>query len=748
MKCIVLAGGSGDRLWPLSRKNFPKQFMEIRKGRSMFQEAILRNMPFCDEFIIVTNKKYENIARGQLQSFQGLNYTLFLENKPLKTAPAVVMAALYAQPDEELLVVFTDHIIEGEYTHSILKAKNVIKNNKIAALGVRPHDESEAYHYLEVKGKKVKFSNTLTKNGYYDCGIYAGKASVFLQYCDRAFVERCRNIGLKNNVFEDVPEGNISLGLDKVINSKGLEMVEAYFNWTRITDISSYYQYIGKTGVSNINTIESNNKNVEIVNMASEQLIVANGLKDVLIANTRDALYITQITKEGNIKELTKMHYDNKSRYFDDSPLLYEKWGMVELLNRTAKCEISRITVFPNRSFNAVAEDGYSVNYFVVEGDARVYSDTSDRKKCGKDSSVLFKSSTEYAISNEGKVDLVMIQTKSADMVKDGKKKKPKNNESLVKLKPVFKNALWGGKKIKEVLKKSVGAMDCVSESWELSAHAAGQSQIATGKYKGLNFNDYILAIGKEQLGWKTQGYERFPLMIKFIDAKQSLSIQVHPSDDYAFPTEGDYGKNEMWYIMEADPGAFIYVGFNKDMTPEEIKTRIRKNTLGEVLNKVPVKKGEAYFLRAGTVHAIGAGCLICEIQQSSNITYRLYDYGRKDKNGKLRELQVDIALDVIDYKKEKESFRSAMPSKVYEGYVEKLIGECKYFSVRRYEVNGTLKLLPSESTFQAIVVIGGKAKIGNGTLTYPTEMGDTWFCGSWDTIELNGKCSVLVANI
>ena len=225
MKCIVLAGGSGDRLWPLSRKNFPKQFMEIRKGRSMFQEAILRNMPFCDEFIIVTNRKYENIARGQLQSFQGLNYTLFLENKPMKTAPSVVIAALYAQPDEELLIVFTDHIIEGEYTHSILKAKNVIKNNKIAALGVRPHDKCEAYHYLEVKGKRVKFTDTLSKNGYYDCGIYAGKASVILQYCDRAFVERCRNIGLKNNVFEDVPEGNLSLGLDKVINSKGLEFV-------------------------------------------------------------------------------------------------------------------------------------------------------------------------------------------------------------------------------------------------------------------------------------------------------------------------------------------------------------------------------------------------------------------------------------------------------------------------------------------------------------------------------------------
>lgn len=748
MKGIVLAGGSGDRLWPLSRKNFPKQFMEIRKGRSMFQEAILRNMPFCDEFIIVTNKKYENIARGQLQSFQGLNYILYLENKPMKTAPSVIISALYAQPEEELLIVSTDHIIEGEYTHSILKAKNIVKANKIAVMGVRPYEANEAYHYLEVKGNKVRFTDYLTKNGYYDCGIFAGKASVILEYCDRVFVERCRNIGLENNVFEDPNDDDICLGLNKVLDSKGLELVEAYFNWTRITDISSYCQYIGRTGISNVNTIESDNKNVEIVNKATEQLVVANGLRDVLIANTRDAVYITQINKEGNIRELSKKYYESKSRYFDESPILYEKWGVTELINRTSSCEINRITIFPDRSFSDVAEDGFAVNYFVADGEARVSTSALDRKKYAKDASILFKSLTEYTITNEGKNDLVMIQTKNAETTKDGKKKKFVTKESLVKLKPVFKDSLWGGTKIRDFLKKSVGDMDCVSESWELSTHPAGQSVIATGKYKGLRFSDYIMAIGKDQLGWKTQGYERFPLMIKFIDAKQSLSIQVHPSDDYALPKEGDYGKNEMWYIMNAEPGAFIYIGFNKDMTPDEIRNRIRKNTLTEVLNKVPVKKGEAYFLRAGTVHAIGAGCLICEIQQSSNVTYRLYDYGRKDKNGKLRELQVDKALDVINYKKEKEIYRSFAAGKLQEGYVEKLIGECKYFSVKKYEVNGTLKLLPSESTFQAIVVIEGKCKIGNGTLTYPTEMGETWFCGSWDTIELNGKCSVLVANV
>lgn len=749
MKCIVLAGGSGDRLWPLSRKNFPKQFMEIKKGRSMFQEAILRNMPFCDEFVVITNKKYENIARGQLQAFQGLNYSLLLENKPLKTAPSVVINALYAQPDEELLIVFTDHIIDGEYNSCIVKAKNIVKNNKIAAIGVKPNGNTdEIYHYFDVSARGVRFSARETKNCFCDCGIYAAKASVILENCDPDYVERCRNIGLKNNEFEDVGD-SIALGLDKVLDNRALELVEAYFTWTRITDISSYYKFIGNSEDRKRNTIEYNNKNVEIVNTSDEQLIVANGLKDVLIANTRDAIYITQINKENSIKDVAKRHYSDKSKYFDESPIFYEKWGSKEVLNRTDKCEISRITVFPGRSFSSVTEEGYSVNYFIAEGEARVTSGATEKKKQVKDSCVLFRSLVEYTLANEGRRNLVMIQTKNADYVEEiKKKKKTVVQDSLVKLKPVFKDAIWGGTKIRDKLQKAIGNMTSVAESWELSAHPAGQSEIATGKYKGYSFSDYIQMLGKEQMGWKTQGYERFPLMVKFIDAKKSLSIQVHPNDDYAFPIEGDYGKNEMWYVMDAEEDAFIYVGFNRDVTAEEIREMVKKNTLLEVLNKVPVKKGETYFLRAGTVHAIGAGCLICEVQQSSNVTYRLYDYCRKDKNGKLRDLQVEKALDVIDFKKEKTGFRSSYPSVVHDGYVEKLIGECKYFSVKKYDVTGTLKLLPSDSTFQVVIVIEGKSKISNGTLTYPTSLGDTWFCGSWDTVELNGKCSVLVVNV
>jgi mannose-6-phosphate isomerase class I len=328
------------------------------------------------------------------------------------------------------------------------------------------------------------------------------------------------------------------------------------------------------------------------------------------------------------------------------------------------------------------------------------------------------------------------------------KKKRNSNSEGLVKLTPVLKDYIWGGTKIRDVLKKDTKNFETVAESWELSAHQAGQSKIANGRYKDYTFSEYISVVGKEKLGWKTQSYDRFPLMIKFIDAREALSVQVHPNDDYALPKEKDYGKNEMWHIVGADKDAYIYVGFKKDVTREEVKERIKKNTLVEVLNKIPVKSGETYFLRAGTVHAIGAGCLICEVQQSSNVTYRLYDYGRKGKDGKPRELHVAKALDVLDYNKTLEEYRVSNAEIDFEGYVEKLIGECKYFSVKRYDINGTLKLPPGDSTFQVVVVIDGKGKISNGDYVYDTVIGETWFCGSNDVVELEGKCSALIVSI
>lgn len=327
-------------------------------------------------------------------------------------------------------------------------------------------------------------------------------------------------------------------------------------------------------------------------------------------------------------------------------------------------------------------------------------------------------------------------------------KTKTENANYLVKLQPAFKDNLWGGTKIRDYLGKDVGNMDVIAESWELSAHPAGESKIASGDFAGKTLSDYIFSIGKEKLGWKAQNYDKFPLMVKFIDAKDNLSVQVHPADEYAMTVENEFGKNEMCHILDADEDSFIYDGFNRDVTAEEIRERIKNNTLTDVLNKIYVKKGETYFLKAGTVHAIGSGCFICEIQQSSNVTYRLYDYGRKDKNGLLRELHIDKALDVLNM-----NSTSPKPSDTYETIVQnnnkkRLIGQCKYFTVNLYDVDGEISLPSIESSFQVFINIFGTGTISDGVNSFDTKLGDTWFCASKQKISLQGKFKMLVVNV
>ena len=217
-----------------------------------------------------------------------------------------------------------------------------------------------------------------------------------------------------------------------------------------------------------------------------------------------------------------------------------------------------------------------------------------------------------------------------------------------VKLSPVFKDYLWGGTRLKTEFSKQ-SDMTPLAESWELSAHKDGQSTVAEGEYAGLTLTAYLDTVGREVLGTNCEKYDYFPLLIKLIDAKGDLSVQVHPSDEYALEHEGEYGKTEMWYILDCDEGAALYYGFKEDTTREAYEAAIREGRLTDILNRVPVKRGDVFFIPAGTVHAIGAGILICEIQQNSNTTYRVYDYNRRDKDGNLRPLHVEKALAVSD---------------------------------------------------------------------------------------------------
>lgn len=202
------------------------------------------------------------------------------------------------------------------------------------------------------------------------------------------------------------------------------------------------------------------------------------------------------------------------------------------------------------------------------------------------------------------------------------------STQKIIKLNPTYKQYLWGGDKIRELLKREV-PFSPVAESWEISTHPDGESVIAEGKHKGETLRGLL---------------GELPVLVKYIDAKERLSVQVHPDEEYARLHENDSGKNEAWRVLAAEKNAFVYLGFKERVSPEAVRRAVKSGTVENLLNKIPVKAGDSFYIPAGTVHAIGAGCFILEIQQTSNITYRLYDWGRG------RELHVEKALDVLDF--------------------------------------------------------------------------------------------------
>ena len=219
---------------------------------------------------------------------------------------------------------------------------------------------------------------------------------------------------------------------------------------------------------------------------------------------------------------------------------------------------------------------------------------------------------------------------------------------SILKLKPCCKDYIWGGRRLADEYGIPCDK-DILAEAWVLSCHPDGPSVIVNGPSQGKTLAEYIQANGNQVLGTHCRRFRDFPILVKFIDANQHLSVQVHPGNRYALSQEHQYGKTEMWYVMDAAPNSFLYYGFKREVSREEFARRIQEDTLLDVLNAVPVQKGDVLFIESGTIHAIGAGILIAEIQQNSNVTYRVYDYGRVGKDGKKRDLHIEKALAVTN---------------------------------------------------------------------------------------------------
>ena len=316
-----------------------------------------------------------------------------------------------------------------------------------------------------------------------------------------------------------------------------------------------------------------------------------------------------------------------------------------------------------------------------------------------------------------------------------------------IKLKPAFKDYLWGGTRLRDDFGKDCD-FDKIAESWELSCHKDGNSVVADGEFAGLTLAQYIEKEGKSVLGTNCEKFENFPILIKLIDAKDNLSVQVHPNNEYAQRVEGEYGKTEMWYVVDCDEGASLLYGFKHNITKEEFRERIENNTLLEVTNSVPVKKGDVFFIEAGTLHAIGKGILIAEIQQNSNTTYRIYDYGRVGADGKPRQLHIDKAVDVTNL----------CPAKPYPqsepvdmgGWTKKRLAKCEYFTVDVINVDTSAALEADKSSFVNILVPdGGCVLSSEGNDAVELKKGDSVFIpAGLGKFELTGKCSAVMTHI
>ena len=262
-----------------------------------------------------------------------------------------------------------------------------------------------------------------------------------------------------------------------------------------------------------------------------------------------------------------------------------------------------------------------------------------------------------------------------------------KNSGKPFLLQPAGKDYLWGGNRLNEEFSKNMPQFP-LAETWEGSTHPDGQSKVASGEEKGKYLSDYIRRY-PECMGTHPRTKEELPILIKLIDAKENLSVQVHPTDEYAAKKEhGALGKSELWYVLDASKDAKLMYGLSHDIEKEELRQSIQDGTLDQHLQKIPVKKDDLFFVEAGTIHAIGAGALLVEIQENSNLTYRMYDYDRIDKDGKKRTLQIEKALDVANRKASKRPVQPMRVLKYRNGCASELLTRCKYFEVHRVLIN------------------------------------------------------------
>ena len=306
---------------------------------------------------------------------------------------------------------------------------------------------------------------------------------------------------------------------------------------------------------------------------------------------------------------------------------------------------------------------------------------------------------------------------------------------------PILKERIWGGTKLKTELNKPITS-DITGESWEISTVENDVSIVANGTFKGKSLNDLINEFPEAVLGTKVyaQFGKQFPLLFKYLDAREDLSIQVHPNDELAKKRHNSFGKTEMWYVMQADTDARLIVGFKEKSSPQEFIQNLNNKTLLNILDTKKVLQGDVFMLNTGTIHAIGAGIVIAEIQQTSDITYRVYDFDRVDANGNKRELHIDLALEALNYEKiEAQRFYDKTENTSNE------IVNCQYFTTNIIPLDGNITIHKDQTSFTVYMCVDGEFQLTINDESYTYKKGDTVLIPAALTdFQLAGKVSIL----
>lgn len=314
-----------------------------------------------------------------------------------------------------------------------------------------------------------------------------------------------------------------------------------------------------------------------------------------------------------------------------------------------------------------------------------------------------------------------------------------------LKLDAPIKDYLWGGTRLKTEYGFKTDK-EKAAEAWVLSCHKDGESIVLNGEMKGKKLSEVLNIWGNDALGVNAARFPYFPLLIKLIDAKDKLSVQVHPDDKYVLKNEGEFGKTEAWYVVDCNEGASLIYGFKKEIPKEEFRRRIEDNTLLEVCNIVPVKKGDLFFIPSGTLHAIGEGILIAEVQQNSNTTYRVSDYGRLGADGKPRELHIEKAVDVTETIPPTSEY-GAVGEIIKENFGERRrLASCEFFDMETLSLNGETEIF-GEDSFVSLVVLSGEGKLF-GEEEIPFKKGDSFFIPAKEKVLIEGKAEILVSRV